>query len=50
MKKEELIKLIEQLPEGVFVGLSEVSFDGVPNFKLIEKIEYEEYNNVYLIK
>lgn len=50
MKKEELLELINQLPDDSFVALSEVSFDGTPNFKSIEKIEYEEYNNVYIIK
>jgi len=50
MKKEDLLELINQIPDDSYIALSEVSFDGTPNYKPIEKIEYEEYNNVYIIK
>lgn len=50
MKKEELLNLIEQLPNDCRIVLNEDSFDGTPNYKRIEKIEYEEYNDVYMIK
>ena len=50
LKKEELLRLIEQLPDEAFITLEEVSFDGTPNFKRISKIEHEEYNDVYIIK
>ena len=48
--KEELLKLLEQLPEGARIGLYAVSHDGTPNYSPIEKIEYEEYIDVYVIK
>lgn len=51
MLKEQLIKLIqEQVPDGESVVLSEVSYDGTPNFRNIKEIEYEGYNKVYIIK
>ncbi|MER2057236.1 MAG: hypothetical protein ABTA16_00350 [Niallia sp.] len=50
MKKEKLLELINQLPDNSYIVLNEVSFDGTPNFKPIEKIEYEDYNKVYIIK
>lgn len=50
MEKEELLKLIEQLPDGAIIALNELSYDGTPNSKPIVKIEYEEYINTWIIK
>ena len=50
MDKEELLKLINQLPDKAFIALYEVSYDGTQNFKKITKIEFDEYNKVFIIR
>lgn len=50
MKKEELLKLIDKLPDNAEVVMNKQSYDGWPNFKRITQIIYEKSINSYIIE
>jgi hypothetical protein len=49
MKKVDLIKLLENVPEDGEILLDELSSDGFPNFKRIKDIQYDEYLKAWKI-
>ena len=50
MTKEELIKLLEELPDGAIIKVeSGTSFDGTQDSEHIGTIEYDEWRGSYVI-
>ena len=50
VKKEMLLKLLEQIPCDKEIFLNELSSEGSPNLKLIRDIRYDETLEAWLIE
>jgi len=50
LKKEELLKLLEQIPNDAEIGINEISLEGQSLYKAIEDVRYDSLKNVWIIE